>query len=81
MGSVSTRTSKSVRLPGEGDYLTDGKRLVEVVGKSRNGFKVLDVCAEIDEDGSPMDADGEVLNPTVALSKWRIVEPEVEHVA
>lgn len=64
---------KAIRLPHEGDFLTDGKRLVEVVGNCREGYQVLDVTAVLDEDGDP-----EVLNPDVAIRAWRVVEPAPE---
>lgn len=44
MGSVAT---KRVYVPVAGHFLTDGKQLVEVTGKHRSGFVVLDATAEL----------------------------------
>lgn len=66
---------KRVHIPAEGDFLTDGTRLVEVVGKCREGYSVIDTLVEVEdlEDTSP-----EVLHPMVVQRRWRPVTPMEE---
>jgi hypothetical protein len=42
---TATVVGKRVELPEVGDMLTDGEQLIEVVGRCREGFIVLDVHA------------------------------------
>lgn len=70
--STARKPTKSIRLPARGDFLTDGVRLVEVLDKSRDGYRVLDVMRFDEEENV------ETLNPDVAVRLWRFVEPEVD---
>lgn len=59
-----------MHIPAAGDFLTDGKRLVEVRGKCREGYEVIDANASVeDEPYQPV----EVLNPEVVARSWRRV--------
>jgi hypothetical protein len=68
------QVAKRIELPTQGDYLTDGLRLVEVVGKCRKGIEVIDV-REVVEDEYEQARAVEVLDTTVVVRKWRRVEP------
>jgi hypothetical protein len=78
---VSTRQAprKRLVLPGIGDLLTDGIRLVEVIGKVRDGYVVVDARHAFAEEPDPEER--ETINSEVIVRSWRIVEYEAENVA
>lgn len=61
--------AKSVYIPQAGDYLTDGTRMVEVLGKVREGFRVIDVLEPTDHLTAPT----ELLTTAQVVSDWRRV--------
>jgi hypothetical protein len=63
------RAKKSVHIPTKGDFFTDGVRLVEVVGKCREGYKVIDATSTVEDETV------EVLNAEVIMRGWRHVKP------
>lgn len=66
--------TKSVYVPQEGDYLTDDKsRMVEVTGKTREGYTVVDIRVPVD---AVQDAEPEVILAEVLRRQWRKVDPE-----
>lgn len=69
MSGTATRkkVTKAVFVPSEGDFLTDGKRLVEVIGQERMGYRVRDAAADLDADAP------EVLSVYEASTAWRKV--------
>lgn len=70
MSSTNTlRAKKSVHIPTKGDFFTDGVRLVEVVGKCREGYKVIDAASTVEDETV------EVLNAEVVTREWRHVKP------
>jgi hypothetical protein len=70
---------KAVHIPVEGEYLTDGTRLVEVLAKDRHGVKVLDAKVPVEVGPDRRDPRAtEVLSIEEATTKWRVVEPKGE---
>jgi hypothetical protein len=61
--------ARSMHIPAEGDYLCDGRRLVEVLARTANGWRVLDAT-------QPLDAGTELIR-TRDLSRWKHV-PKAE---
>lgn len=67
---------KAVHIPQEGEYLTDGKRLVEVLGKDRDGIKVLDATVPVEVGPDKRDPRAtDVLTIEDACQRWRVVTP------
>jgi hypothetical protein len=69
-------STKAIHVPQEGDFLTDGTRLVEVVGKEREGIQVLDATVSADID--PEDIGCDVIPVKEAVEQWRVVTPTEE---
>lgn len=69
MSGTATRkkATKSVLVPTEGDFLTDGRRLVEVIGQERMGYRVRDAVTDLESDAP------EVLSVTDVNQAWRLV--------
>lgn len=68
VAQTSTAPRKRVRIPVEGDYLSDGKRLVEVVKRCPEGWRVRDVVKSLKGRTE--------LIENAKLLRWSIVEPE-----
>lgn len=64
--------TKRAYVPEEGHYLSDGKRLVLVVGKCREGYEVIDALATVEDEEFTA---REVLNSEVAHREWKRVFP------
>lgn len=71
--ATSTKSRKSVTVPQVGEFWTDGKRMVEVVGRRLAGCLVIDVLTPLEEE-----ADAQELLTTREIMKWRRVEREEE---
>jgi hypothetical protein len=67
------KAGKRVYLPVEGDFLTNGTRLVEVVAKCKDGYRVLDALAETDPDDLDPRAE-EIITTHDAVRSWRKVD-------
>lgn len=67
MAATRAASKKSIHVPQEGEFLSDGERLVEVVGKVRAGLSVRDAS-------EALDAQPEILTMDEALTKWRVIE-------
>lgn len=61
------RATKSVFVPSEGDFLTDGTRLVEVIGQERTGYRIRDARTDLDSDAP------EVLGVFEVARSWSLV--------
>lgn len=61
--------TKSIYIPQPGDFLTDGKRLIEVVERCREGYHVLDVANDDDDPRGH-----EILTTEDAVRIWSLVK-------
>jgi hypothetical protein len=67
------KAGKRVYLPVEGDFLTDGTRLVEVIEKCKDGYRVLDALSETNRDERDP-REEEIITTHDAVRSWRKVD-------
>lgn len=78
-GATAKRAAarKSVHVPVEGEYLTDGRRLVEVLERTTDGYVVLDVTKPLRARvRAHYTHDEEMLSLRDAVAGWALVEWE-----